>query len=140
MLAAPPKPMSTRAAPHYLRFVRAMAFVSVALPVPIVFVSSQLAACGGTATTAEGVQPGPNPGTQAGPPTGTQPGPFPGVAACPDPNDSPPCNGGGGVRPAPEPDSGLDASNDGADANVDGSDDGGGPSRGTPELPASWLA
>jgi hypothetical protein len=53
-----------------------------------------------------------------------------GIRGCPDA----PCN----IH-----DSGLDADSavsDASDDVIDGSDDGGGPSRGTPELPASWLA
>ena len=112
--------------PHYLRFVRALAVVSATLPVPIVLVAAHLAGCSSGSSGSSG-------------------GPSLGVQACP----ADEC----GVRGVPADAAGLDAGMDAApDGNLvgdasdgggdsgDASDDGGGPSRGTPELPAAWLA
>ena len=125
-----------RNGPHYLRFVRALTFVSLGLPVPVVAVA-HLAGCNGQIEhVATGDNGGPEMlptgggGIAPGPSTGTQP--APGVAPCPS---------GCGIQVAPDAsDDGGDASADAsADGDIDGGD-GGGPSRGTPELPASWLA
>jgi hypothetical protein len=98
--------------------VRALALVSAALPLPVIAVG-----CSSSSTTsqypeAQGIQvqqeAGPPPGLSAGPEGGTDSGVT--VAEA-----------GGGVQA-------LDA---GAS---DAADDGGGPHRGTPELPASFLA
>ena len=115
-----------RNVPHYLRFVRALAVVSVTLPVPVALVATHLAGCssGSTAST----------GTSGN-------GPALGAQTCQTADE---CGvGSGGVQ-----DGGTNAAPDGnlADANAneaggdsgDASDDGGGPTRGTPELPASW--
>ena len=117
-------------APHYLRFVRALTLVSVALPVPVVILASQATACGGKVES----------------------------TASSDPNRDYIPTGGGGIQGGPcsdqpcgtqalPPDAGHD--DDGADAAADGlatdaapleedASDGGGPSRGIPELPRAW--
>lgn len=108
--------------PHYLRFVRALAVVSATLPVPIVLVAAHLAGCSSGSSGSSG-------------------GPSLGVQACP----ADEC----GVRGVPADAAGMDAApdgnlvgdaSDGGGDSGDASDDGGGPSRGTPELPAAWLA
>ena len=110
-----------RNVPHYLRFVRALAVVSVTLPVPVALVAAHLAGCSSGSTGSSG-------------------GPSDGVRAC---QTSDECGvGSGGVQAAL--DGGTDAAPDSnlADANANGdsgdaSDDGGGPTRGTPELPTA---
>jgi hypothetical protein len=130
--------MEVMAIPHYLRFARALAMVSVALPAPTI-AAHLLAGCTGgpgtpgtetqepeplpsSTTPATGTQPAPSQ-TVTPPPTGVQraPGvqPAPGVSAIPT------GSGGGGIQVCPSCDG--------------GSADSGGPSRGTPELPASWT-
>ncbi len=116
-----------RNVPHYLRFVRALAVVSVTLPVPVVLVAAHLAGCSSGSTGTSGN------------------GPALGAQTC---QTSDECGiGSGGVQAGL--DGATDAAPDGnladADANAnedsgDASDDGGGPTRGTPELPAAWLA
>ena len=118
-----------RNVPHYLRFVRALAVVSATLPVPVALVAAHLAGCSSGST-----------GSPYGPETGTR--------AC---QTSDECGiGSGGVQPALDggtvaaPDGNLadadaNANEDGGDSG-DASDDGGGPTRGTPELPTAWLA
>jgi hypothetical protein len=119
-----------RSVPHYLRFVRALAVVSATLPVPVALVAAHLAGCSSGSTGGS---------SGGGPPLGAQ--------AC---QTADACGvSGGGVRTTVDagiesaPDASLadaDASDDGGDASGDASDDGGGPTRGTPELPAAWLA
>lgn len=115
-----------RNVPHYLRFVRALAVVSATLPVPVALVAAHLAGCSSGSTGSSG-------------------GPSMGIGACQTADE---CGiGSGGVRAV---DAGIDGAPEGglADADAafdDGGDsgdanDGGGPNRGTPELPATWLA
>jgi hypothetical protein len=122
--------MSQRRVPHYVKFARTIALVSVTLPLSSVAV---LEACSSSSSTTEG----PLTGVQGGGIRASDSGPAPGAYA-----DA----GGGGVQAAdsgPEmeastittgtmvmPDSGSD----------DASDEGGGPHRGTPELPANFFA
>ncbi|HEY8072712.1 MAG TPA: hypothetical protein VIF62_01350 [Labilithrix sp.] len=96
-------------APHYLRFVRTIALVGAALPLPLVTITS---GCSDSTTTSSGPAHGvgPAPGVMEGPPTG--------------------------VRPA---DAAPDVGEDAADANDANDDGGGGPTHGTPELPVAWL-
>jgi hypothetical protein len=116
--------------PHYVKFARSIALVSITLPLSSVAV---LEACSSSSSPSTFQTNGVAAGVAAG-----EGGPAMGFGA----TDS----GGGGVQAADSstdmeastittgtmvmPDSGSD----------DASDDGGGPHRGTPELPANFFA
>jgi hypothetical protein len=122
--------MGQRRVPHYVKFARTIALVSVTLPLSSIAI---LEACSSSSSTTEG----PLTGVQGGGVRAADSGP--GMGSFTD-------GGGGGVLAAdsgPEmeassittgtmvmPDSGTD----------DASDEGGGPHRGTPELPANFFA
>jgi len=118
--------MAKDQAPRYLRFVRALALVSATAPLVTAI------ACNVGATDC--FEDGTCPGLRAAP---DRPGIDAGIREAPA-EPSP------GTRAAPEDasaDANADASADAStDAIADASVDGGGPSRGTPELPSSWHA
>ena len=116
---------SSSLGPKYARFARTIALVSVALPMPVVTVLGA-AACSSSSTTYQGLQAidqdsGIQVQEDAGPGSGSQP--APGMDSG---DDAEVAEGGGGIQA-------MDASSDAAD-------DGGGPHRGTPELPDSFQA
>jgi hypothetical protein len=120
------KRMSRPAVPHYVKFARSIALVAIALPLPAVVV---LEGCSSDATS------GPYLGNSV--PTDAAGG---GVRVAADSGSMPaPEAGSGGVQVAP--DSGSDDASSFDDASSsDAADDGGGPHRGTPEVPASFFA
>lgn len=118
--------MGSSNVPHYARFARTLALVSVALPMPCVTILG--ASSCSSSTTSQGIQVATgDSGIQQGPVSGSQGGPPMGSQAVPDDggDEAAVAEGGGGIQAM-----------DGGDA----ADDGGGPHRGTPELPDSFRA
>jgi hypothetical protein len=126
--------MSRRPIPHYVKFARTLALVSVALPLPAI----AIVATGGGAAGC-GVQGAPESDASAKSDSGKEAGQGPalGVQA----GDSGPMGVAAidaGIQTMGD-DAGDDASSADFDASSDAADDGGGPHRGTPELPAGFF-